>query len=52
MTALQVHEKWLGQYQDLATTAYECKSKWKDEAEKLEEGPLDVITIEFDEYSA
>ena len=36
----------------IATTAYECKSKWKDEAEKLEDGPLDVKTIELDEYSA
>ena len=39
MTALQVHEKWLVQYQDLATTAYECKGKWKDEAENWRKVP-------------
>jgi hypothetical protein len=39
------------QYKQLAATAYECKSKWKEEAGNLEDGPLDV-ELELDKYSA
>jgi hypothetical protein len=39
------------QYKNLAATAYECKSEWKERAENLEDGPLDVEIKELDKYS-